>query len=232
MQAVLEAIAARAALRPALQVLAAIACVAALALSGPLPQCYVAPNNFTSHGVYQHRYGRIDWSRSFYSDFTPAGFTLNTVIRADEVSPFYGMLAKNPDGRPIVEYPMMIGDHFNPLYYYQHFHRRPVLVGYTTDVSLSRGLATGNIFGNTYIDQVLSLIRDPSRLRFRNLVSMDDLAAMRGRGVEYVIMHKRFEAQLPEVTLPLPDLERLRREYQKTLGAPAYEDSHIVAFRL
>jgi phosphopentomutase len=127
---------------------------------------------------------------------------------------------------------MMIGDHFNPLYYYQHFHRRPVLVGYTMDVSLSRGLAAGNIYGDTYIDQVLSLVSDPARLRFRNLVSMDDLPAMRRRGAEYAILHKRFEAQLPEVAMPLPDLDRLRHQYQQTLGEPFYEDAHIAVFRL
>jgi hypothetical protein len=142
------------------------------------------------------------------------------------------MLAKNANGRPIVEYPMLIGDHFNPLYYYQYFHRRPVLVGYTTDLVLSRGLASGNIYGNTYIDQVLSLIREPSRMRFRNLVLMDDLKAMRGRGVEYVVLHKRFEAQLPEVALPLPDLERLWQKYRKILGVPFYEDAYVAVFRL
>jgi hypothetical protein len=231
-QAALEAIAARATLQPALQALTAFACVVALTITGPLPQCYVVPNNFTSHGAYQHRYGQIDWNRSFHSDFTPASFALNTTIRADEVSPFYGMLAKNANGRPIVEYPMLIGDHFNPLYYYQYFHRRPVLVGYTTDLVLSRGLASGNIYGNTYIDQVLSLIREPSRMRFRNLVLMDDLKAMRGRGVEYVVLHKRFEAQLPEVALPLPDLERLWQKYRKILGVPFYEDAYVAVFRL
>jgi hypothetical protein len=230
-QAALEAIAARTTLCPALQMLLAFACIGALALAGPLPQCYVAPNNFTSHGAYQHRYGWIDWRKSFYSDFTPADFTLTTTIRIDEVSPFYGLLAKESGTRPIVEYPMMIGDHFNPLYYYQHFHRRPVLVGYTTDMTLSSGLAEGNIFGSTYIDQVFSLVKDRSRLRFRNLVAMDDLTAMRARGAEYIILHKRFEAQLPQVAPPPPDLERLWRDYREKLGAPAYEDENIAVFR-
>ena len=231
-QAALETLAARATFRPALQTLVAFAGVAALVFAGPLPQCYVVPNNFTSHGAYQHCYGSIDWHRSFSSDFTPAGFPLTTTILVDEVSPFYRLLAEHPDSRPIVEYPMLIGDHFNPLYYYQHFHRRPVLVGYTTDMTLSRGLAQGNIFGNTYIDQILSLVPNPSLLRFRNLVAMDDLAAMRVRNVEYIVLHKRFEAQLPAVAPPPPDLERLEREYQKTLGVPAYEDANVVAFRL
>jgi hypothetical protein len=231
-QVALETIATRTKLQPSLQTLIAAACVTALAITGPLPQAYVAPNNFTSHGAYQHHYGQIDWSRSFHSDFTPANFTLVTTIRADEVSPFYGQLAKAAGTRPVVEYPMMIGDHFNPLYYYQRFHHRPVLVGYTTDMKLAVGLAPGNIYGSTYIDQVISLIDDQSRLKFRNLVSMDDLATMHDRGVEYVILHKQFEAQLPFVAPPPPDLDRLWQKYRKELGAPIYEDAHIAVFRL
>lgn len=232
MQDVLEMVAGRVVLRPTLQMLAVVAWVAVMASAGPLPQCYVAPNNFTSQSAYQQSYGPIDWSHSFHSDMTPADFKLNTVIRADEISPFYRELAEQPDGRPIVEYPMLIGDHFDPLYYYQHFHRRPVIVGYTSDVRLARGLAAGNIYGNTYIDQVLSLVKDPSRLRFRNLISMDNLAAMRARHVEYIVLHKRFEAQLPEVAPPPPDLDRLCREYRTKLGPPVYEDGHIIVFRL
>jgi Dolichyl-phosphate-mannose-protein mannosyltransferase len=231
-QTALEAVAARAILQPVLQKMIAVACVVSLVITGPLPQCYNTPNNFTSHGAYQHRYGTIDWRQSFYSDITPASFTLTTTIRADEISPFYAQFANEPGARPIVEYPMMIGDHFNPLYYYQHFHRRPVIVGYTTDVSLAKGLAAGNIYGNTYIDQVLSLISDPSRLKFRNLISMDDLSAMRARGVEYVVLHKQFEAQLSYVAQPLPDLDRLHNKYRKELGEPFYEDAHVVVFRL
>ncbi|MGA2246371.1 MAG: glycosyltransferase family 39 protein [Verrucomicrobiota bacterium] len=232
LQAVLEFMAARLALRTAVQVVAGLSLITVLVSAGPLLPCYAAPNNFTSHGAYQHAYGPIDWHRSFYSDLTPPGSTLVTTIRVDEVSPFYGELAKSRNGRPIVEYPMMIGDHFDPFYYYQHFHRRPVIVGYASDVFLNRGLAAGNIYGNSYIDQVLSLVKEPATLRFCNLVSMDDLAAMRARKVEYVILHKKFEAGLPQVTLPLPDLDRLNRVYRSELGAPAYEDANIEVFHL
>jgi hypothetical protein len=226
-QAALEAIVRRSAVQASI----AVAVVAALALAGPLPQCYVAPNNFTSHGAYQHRYGNIDWQKSFVSDLTPADFTLVTAVRAEEISPFYIWLQNHPGPRPVVEYPMLIGDHFNPLYFYQHFHRRPVLVGYVTDLALARGLAPGNIYGNTYIDQVLSLVPDPARLHFQNLVAMDDVAALRGRGAEFVILHKQFEAQLPAVMLPLPDLARLQDKFRRAFGEPFYEDAHIVVFR-
>ncbi len=228
--ALLEAIAARISLRNSLQAVIAFGFAAALVVAGPLPQCYVAPNNFTSHGAYQHHYGPIDWSRSFSSDFTPAGFTLVTVVRADEVSPFYKWLGRQPGSKPIVEYPMLVGDHFNPLYHYQHFHHRPVIVGYTTNMAFPTGLAEGNVYGNTFIDQVLTLVPDKSRLHFRNLVDMDDLAAMKAKGAQYIVLHKLYEAQLPEVALTPPQVDALDQEYRKELGAPVYEDAHIVVF--
>ena len=229
-QTVLELIRSRITLRPTSEKFIAIAFIAALGLTGPLPQCYIAPNNFTSHGAFQHSYGRIDWNRSFHSDFIPADFPLNTVIRSEEVSPFY-LMVKNTRGRPIVEYPMLIGDHFDPLYYYQHFHRRPVLIGYTRDTFLQQSLGAGNIFGNTYVDQVLTLI-NPSRIHFRNMVSMDNLDAMRARKVEFIVLHKHFEAQLSYVAPLPPDLNRLYHKYCDILGAPVYENANLVAFRL
>ena len=231
-QVALDAVTARVPFRPVLEALIVLVCVAGLLVTGPLRQCYTAPNNFTSHGVYQHFYGLHDWSRSFYSDFPPPGFDLDTIVLVSEISPFYGTLAKNPDGRPLVEYPMMIGDHFNTFYYYQHFHKRPVIVGYTTNAFLPNRFSFGNIYGDTYADQVLSLVHDRSRLHFNNFVAMDNVPAMRARHVEYIILHKRFEAELPKIAAPLPDLNRLEKKYRQQLGAPAYEDDHIVVFHL
>ena len=231
-ESALAALATRITLQPTVQTFIASLFVLMLVLAGPLPQCYVVPNNFTNDGAYQHRYGIIDWRWSFYSELVPSGPTLRTVISAREVSPFYVSLGQHPDGRPIVEYPMMIGDHVNLLYYYQHFHRHPVIVGYATDVSIPIGLNAGGVYGNAYIDQVLSLVPNQSRMHFRNLIAMTDLAGMRSRKVEYLILHKRFEADLPQITLPLPDLERLSNQYHKMLGEPCYEDEHITVFRL
>jgi hypothetical protein len=227
----LEAFARRTGFRPLLQALTAFACAIALVLAGPLPQIYSAPNNFTNHGAFQQCYGPIDWSHSFYSDFVSSEMILATAIRAEDVPPFYKKLGDTSDEHPIVEYPMMIGDHCNPLYYFQYFHRRPVLVGYESDVNALGSLTAGNVYGNNYIDHVLSLIHDPSRLRFRNLVSMENLPAMRARNVQYIVLHKPLELQLYRAA-PLPDLHRLYQEYTQKLGAPAWEDDHIAVFKL
>jgi len=50
--------------------------------------------------------------------------------------------------------------------------------------------------------------------------------------VEYLILHKRFEAQLSEVAPPPPNLERLMNQYRRALGKPFYEDAHVIVFKL
>lgn len=210
----------------------ALAGILALVLAGPLPQIYSTPNNFTNHSAYQQRYSPIGWSHSAYSDFVPLELNFQIAIRAGDVSPFYKNLGATNSDRPIVEYPMMIGDHCNPLYYYQYFHRRPVLAGYETDLNALGSLSSGKVYGNNYIDHVLSLVHDPSRLRFQNLVLMEDLTAMRARNVEFIVLHKRFESELFRIAPPLPDLSRLYQEYSQKLGPPAYEDDHIAVFHL
>jgi hypothetical protein len=232
LQFIMETAGQRAGFHPKLQALVGFACVTALVLAGPLPQIYSAPNNFTNHGAYQQRYSPIDWSHSFYSDFIPRELGVQTAIRADDVSPFYKNFGATNDSRPLVEYPMMIGDHFNPLYYYQYFHRRPVLVGYETDVNALGSLNSGKVYANNYVDHVLSLIQDPARLRFRNLVSMEDLSTMRARHVGYIVLHKHYESELFRIAPPMPDLPRLYQEYSTKLGPPFYEDTNIVVFKL
>ena len=231
-QAALDAFSKRTGLRQPLQASLAVACVVVLALAGPLPQIYATPNNFTNHGAYQQRYGLIDWSHSFYSDLVSPEMSLATAVRADDVSAFYKNIGSAPDDRPIVEYPMMIGDHCNPLYYFQYFHRRPVIVGYMTDVNALGSLTSGNVYGNNYVDHVLSLVHDPSRLRFRNMISMEDISGMRARHVQYIVLHKHFPSGLSSIAPPLPDLQRLYDEYSRKIGPPAYEDAYIAAFKL
>jgi hypothetical protein len=191
----------------------------------------MAPNQFTNHGIFQHNYKKLDWSHSFVSDFLPSNFPIETSIRIEDLSGFYGVLREHPNQRPIVEYPMLIGDHFNPLYFYQWHHRRPILVGYTRSPDAPRRLQVGGVYGNTYIDEVMNLIEDPTQLRFRNLIEMHDIEGMRAKGAEYVILHKRFEAELWQVARPPPALKTLMVQYREMLPL-VHEDSAMAVFGL
>ena len=231
LQACLDLLAARLKLKSSLLGLLAFTFVAALALAGPLPGIYTAPNQFTNHGIFQHNYEKLDWSHSFVSDFLGPNFRIETSIRAEDLSDFYRVLREHPNQRPIVEYPMLIGDHFNPLYFYQWHHRRPILVGYARSPDAPRRLQAGGVYGNTYIDEVMNLIEDPGQLRFRNLIEMHDIEGMRAKGAEYVILHKRFEAEIWQVAPPPPALKTLMVQYRATLPL-VHEDNAMVVFGL
>jgi len=206
--------------------------VAGLLWSGPLRRTYSPPNNFTNHAVFQQSYRPVDWRESFYSEMTPHHFWLDTTISTNEVPAFYHQLGADTVPGAIIEYPMMLGDHFNPYYYYQHFHEKRVLIGYSMAFGDPRGLAAGNVFGNTYIDEILSLVPDRSRLRFRNLIDMDDEGSIAGSGAGYVILHRVFEAELSRVVTPHPCIPRLEEKYRRLHGQPVFDNGDMVVFRL
>jgi hypothetical protein len=205
--------------------------VLALLLTGPLLRLWPVPNNFTNHGVFQHDHRPIDWSHSFVSEFTPKGFSFRTSVQTEELSGFYGFLREYRSGRPIVEYPMMIGDHFNLHYFSQWYHQRPVLVGFAIGLAPPRPLAGGGVYGNTYIDDVLNLVPDPSMLNFRIHVSMTDFERMRSRDVEYIIIHKRFEADFAKFAPPPSALVPLLALYRDKCHL-VYEDAFVAVFAL
>jgi hypothetical protein len=202
-----------------------------LFLTGPLPRILTTPNNFTNHGVFQHNYGQLDWSKSFDSEFTPPDLPIITIIRTEELSGFYRFLREHNNKRPIIEYPMMVGDHFNPHYFYQWYHQHPVIIGYTVGINKPTPLTGGGVYGNTYISRVLNLIDNKSKLHFHNLINMTDFTNIKKRNVEYIIIHKHFEAEFDKIARPPIDLPFLLQKYRKELYT-VYEDANIAVFSI
>jgi hypothetical protein len=217
--------------KPLLNWLLICAFIATLFLTGPLYKIMSKPNNFTNHRIFQHKYGQIDWSHSFHSDFVPAGFPLRTEIRTDEVSGFYRFLRENCTNRIIVEYPMTIGDHFNPYYFYQWYHQRPVIIGYTTGISNPTPLKGRGVYGNTYVDEVLNITANYSKLHFYNFIDMNDFSNMRRQNVEYIIFHKQFEADLSKIAPPPRDFNVILEKYRRKFYV-VYEDENITVFSM
>ncbi|MDA1043957.1 MAG: hypothetical protein O3C57_01910, partial [Verrucomicrobia bacterium] len=231
LDAALDALSHRTPLPSAVQTLIAAIVILVLLLTGPLPRTWHAPNNFINHGIYQHDYRNIDWSLSFASEFAPKDYPIETRIRTQELSGFYGFLREHPGRRPVVEYPTMIGDHFNPHYFSQWYHQRPALLGYAIGLIPPAPLPGGGVYGNTYIDDVLNLVANPSALHFRNHISMTDFDGMRLRNVEYIVVHKRFEAEFPKLALPPASMSPLLKQYRDSCHI-VFEDGFILVFSL
>jgi hypothetical protein len=223
----------------------------ALCLAGPLPYVYVEPASFTKHPAFQYEYPDFDAAASLPD---PVMDKYPRLARA-ELHPFYARVARAGGQAPIIEYPFLIGENVNRLYLAQMLHRRPVLAGYyasgTTRFDLfglalgepldrrSREALPGYMMGEMTVDQALGHLVSRAKIRFRTVIDIADLDALRGSGAEYLVLHwnpareflflevdSRLGASRGRYVADIRD--RLRAE----LGRPIVDDERITVFAL
>lgn len=182
----------------------------ALFLLGPLPGIHARPNAFANHNLYQHQYSAA--ARERYA---------GGLRRDQPPSPFYDRLAElPPESVTIVEAPWYYEWTRVPFPLLQRHHRQRVLIGFVGR----------QIDG----DAASELPLDDGRFRFRNFVDVRDRAALRERGVLFVVFHKRLKGELPTSF----DLKRIQavvprvEEYREAEGQPVFEDDDLVVFEL
>ncbi|MCX5796675.1 MAG: glycosyltransferase family 39 protein [Elusimicrobia bacterium] len=181
------------------------AVVAALFLGfGPLRGIYRRPNNFTNQSAFQYSYEPTDWSvtreRGFYKG---KGLTM----KKTDVPEVYFKLASASGIAGIIEYPMMLGDHFNQYYYYQVFHRKRTAIGYMPNGQFEPLPSKDDfIYGNVSLDYIFR--RMPSvpegSMHFRNLVALNDTRRLRASFSQWlIIVHNNIWIEsLPGLHLP------------------------------
>jgi len=206
---------------------------------GPLSSTYAQPNNFTNHSAFQESYEPFDWQTP-----RPSDFYMPYSRPAESMPTFYKQLAGDPKAEKIIEYPLMAGNHFNPFYYYQHFHKKKVLAGFVNSVKLKEKQSKGYIVGNYYIDFILGKAPDQTRLKFKNLINIENLAEVKISGADYLILHKNIISEMfPQTSLDTqknlhfgwevyPAVDKMKKIYQTFSGSPQYEDKDIVVYRL
>jgi len=164
----------------------AFALPVSLFLTGPLPRQLTTVNDFTNHKAFQVAYDEppegTTWTQRFRSAWT--GEAATTEAPPDS---FYARLASLPGNAPIIETPLYIGDVANDLADHQWVHGRRVLGGFVPDVTFEGEAVPGIVDATWPVDAVLSLVQDPTRLKFDSLVDLSDLAAVRASGAEFVI---------------------------------------------
>ena len=214
---------------------------------GPLPAIYVFNNNFTNHSAFQGSYKRKNWeaseSNSIYSGYS---------IKENQIPHFYRWLGAQPDIDTIIEYPFDICDYNDLFYYYQHFHKKRVIAGYSTNPALlgyapEEPLAKSNLnftLGIWCADTILCPVETKSKLAFRNMVDILDPVAISRSGAEIMVLHK--DVRVPKImsgpskamphyeTIPVRyrSVELLRPNYKQVFGSPVYEDAGIICFRI
>jgi hypothetical protein len=216
-----------------------VLCLAVPLWLGPLKTTYGQQNNFTNHSAFQESYTPFDWQTP-----RPSAFYMPFSRSAEEIPMFYKQLARDRQARKIIEYPMMAGNHFNPFYYYQHFHHKEVMAGFATSVKLKEKKSAGYIVGNYYIDFILGKAPAPARLRFKNIINIENLDEVKRSGASHLILHKNIISEMfPQISpdsrnrlhfgwARYPAIDTMINIYQGFCGSPQYEDKDIVVYGL
>jgi hypothetical protein len=205
--------------------------VMALFITGPWWQIYAQSNNFTNHSAFQYSYKSIAWDRTYRSEMLPDTLKRDIVINLKDLSPFYRWLQMEKSADTIIEFPMMVGDHFNPYYYYQHFHKKRVLIGYDKNCPPLFKMS-GAVSANAYVDEVLNHVNEQQKLKLRNIVEITDVEALKRSGAQYIALHYLFESDLSDVSMPNPNMEAFIKLYKLNFGAPVYSDNCLIVFRI
>jgi hypothetical protein len=213
--------------------------------AGPLPAIYVydAPNNFTNHAAFQGAYTPLNWETS---DAPPRRQYPGPVIDESEVSPFYRTLCDRTDVQTIIEFPYDVCDFNNLFYYYQHFHRKRVLMGYSSDLRFGEGVYSMGVDDvrngfaprSIYPDGMIVAAPNQRKIHFQNIIDIMDSGAVRRSGADVLVLHK-FALVLASgpsgasechIFYRVADL--VRDSFRRQFGAPVYEDAAILCYRV
>jgi hypothetical protein len=222
--------------------------LAALWVFGPLPRLYGATNSFTKHPAFQFDYAEHDpdLARPDPLELSRAGR-----LARSELQPFYASLSLEPGDAPVIEYPFVLGEDANHLYFAQQVHGRPVLAGYYRSGALdvdTFGLAVasrsprdvrppspGYIMSGMIVDHVLGRPESDRRIRFRTTIDIADPDAVSKSQAEYLILHwnllREFYAIGPSGARSW-FVHSIRRQLTARYGSPFVENEAITVFRL
>ncbi len=207
---------------------------------GPIIDIYVYPNNFTNHSAFQGSYQSPLWK---YAD--AHNIYTNFPITKENISPFYISLISNVDIKTLIDYPFDVCSYNNVFYFYQHFDRKRRIAGYSS-VRIDSGVEieeypdgiTSLYVGNGSIDDVLRYNSNPDRLRFTNIIDIENDAELSKLHDAALVLHKSLMAPLLMsekqgfVKLRYTMMNRFITKFQQTCGAPLYEDNEIVVFKI
>jgi hypothetical protein len=221
-----------------------VAFVVCFFAAGPLPAIYTVPNDFTNHAAFQGSYSPLTWKTS---DAPPRREYPGPWLDQNQISAFYRQLRDMNDVATVIEYPYDICNFNDQLYYYQHFHKKRVLVGcyvdpaindYTNDLSpelAQDGFDTTGV----YLDGIFYYFADRSRVRFRNIVDLSDADALARSGADVVVLHKSAtvmttapQNRTGQCRVFYRYVDVLRSRFQSQFGPPLYEDDSILCFRI
>jgi hypothetical protein len=136
----------------------------------------------------------------------------------------------------LIEYPMMLGDHCNYFYFYQHRHGKQIVIGYT-DMVDAMPLNRDGVDAEFFVNHVIHAVNYRHGIRFRNMVNVLDVSAIRRSRADYLICHKDLLREFlpgiqPSAKTSVPGLKKFIEQSVNHFGLPVFEDETIVVFNV
>jgi hypothetical protein len=222
----------------------------ALYFSGPLPFVQAGRTSFTKHPVFQYDYSQFGTARSCPD---PVEDTLQPLFRS-QLHPFYARVAREGGNAPIIEYPFVIGEDYNRLYFAQLLHHRPVLAGYyesgaswkdgfglALDGSpgLSQQPSRGYLLSDMTIDHVLGHGPPRRGIRFKTVVDISDPRAVRASQAQYLLLHWNLAREFLFLEVvsqhganPRSFVAQIRERLVAGVGKPIVDDEVLTVFQV
>jgi hypothetical protein len=206
---------------------AAAGALGALFWLGPLPRIHGGRNDFTNHKAFQAAYGPLGAANAYTTRLA------RLLADGGRAPAFYDRLDAETSCAAIVEYPLPIGDIYSPYFLYQARHQKRVLGGYLRGPSPGGEAGRpGVVRAEWPVDRVLAEVADPTKLRFRNLVDLDDRAALRASGACYLVVHTDLAGELEGACSGGSPATLLGPDYGRRFGEPVFSDACTAAFDL
>ncbi len=201
--------------------------------ASPLWTTYKSPNNFTSHSAYQYRYDPILWQqRSPERDLMPG-----ISMEYRNIPQFYSRSQLLTTAKGVIEYPMLIGDQLNLYYYFQHFHRLPVVAGFVSN-NIYAPVKPGSDFvlGDWPFDSVMTGMPELLRKKtsWHTMVDLNDNSALRSRYKGWIVVIHRDSSG--EIFLRNTTDSRMSQHMvgvmTQAFGDPGFFDDQIAAWMI
>jgi hypothetical protein len=205
--------------------------------TGPLKQTYQTPNNLTNHSAFQESYKSINWEHFYISDMQKPDY----LIQKSDMPIFYEHLANDSSVQSVIEYPVLIADHVNKHYFYQHYHKKRIISGYIIPINKKRDYIKlddipENIDDGFADADVLIYVSDETLLKFTNMLNILDFNKLKESDARYVILHQN---AFSEVFLPKKIRKNIMSDkvvedivlyYKQNSWQPVFYDQDIVVF--
>jgi hypothetical protein len=201
--------------------------------TSPLWTTYSFPNNFTNHSAYQYRYEPIKWL-----EHSPERDLVSGISMAyTDIPQFYLQSPLLGEAKGIIEYPVLLGDHYNLYYYYQHFHRLPVAAGFVLNNALAPVEHGADfVVGDLTIDSVLEGMPESIRkkMSWKAMADLNDTDLLRSRYKGWaIVVHRDPPSEFYKDVLPdYPISLELVNTFTSEFGAPFEMDDQLAVWMI